>query len=222
MKFSKTLSIIPIVCIILGLFSCQASGSPGSASDTSNHFYNVSLPRISDNIVKTLKIDNMVQTIFKIDDGYYGSTFTDGKYTYYMGESKDSDMEIASTPLKYKGEQVYSWCEGKGAAYEVNYYITYCNAELILLADIDDQVSYADLDGDGNCEIIASSTGFIPGDVVIYFWDGTESGGIKSLDVVNALHAYSAYYLDECFFVTGRENGPEVQYTYSDGKFIKK
>jgi len=127
-------------------------------------------------------------------------------------------MEISLVPLQYAGQQVYSWIEVKGATSVVNHYMSFRNNELVYLAGIEGQVVYIDINVDGVNEIIASSVGALPEQVVIHFWDTSEYGTIASLDVVKALNAYSATYHEGCFYVIRKEGASEETYIYSSGK----
>jgi len=220
MKLRMILCFVLLFYILLGLSACHAAEPPYANPASSHSFLLTPFSRLSGDIANVLIVDGIEQTIFKINDYNYGSTFAIGGQTYYIGESISPNMEINVAPLQYMGQPVYSWIEVRGAASGVNHYLSFRNEEPVYLAGIEGQVSYADLDSDGNNEIIAAITGALPSQVVIYFWDGSEYGKITSLNVAEALNAYSAVYKEGCFFVTEKEGADEEAYIYFNRKFI--
>ena len=220
MKHKMLLCDILIVISILGLCSCKSAMPLNNESKSlSSDFLLKPFLRLSDDIVNDLSIDEIGQKIFKIDNHCYGSTFVYKDFCYYIGESLSPDMVIAVTPLQYAGRSVYSWIETQGAASAVCHYLSFRDGEPVYLTGIEGQVTYVDLDNDGKNELIASTVGSLPTQVTIYFWDESEYGKTESLDVAEALNAYSATYQEGYFIVTKGEGMPEEKYTYTDGKF---
>jgi hypothetical protein len=217
-KFRLTRYVIALV--LFALTACNAAETTGTFAAPNVNFKLTPLPRLSGDTVSTVTVDDMEQSIFKIDDSCYGSLLNYESFTYYLGESLAPNMEIVSVPLQYMGQPVYSWVESRGAASALNHYISFRYGEPVYLYGIEGQVSYADLNGGGLPEIIASSVGSLPPQVVIYFWDDSEYGTITSLNVAETLKAYAAVYRDERFWVSEKEGAPEKAYIYSEGKLI--
>lgn len=141
---------------------------------------------------------------------------------YFLGESLSANMQLTRTPLLFNGVSVYSWIEVRGAAYGCTRFMAIYDEEPLSLIDLDGQVSYYDFDADGKMEIVVTSTGFIPSQVSIVIWDGSEFGGVESINVNATLSVYSSRYRNGYIYVRVSEKSlEEVQYTFDEKGFNK-
>lgn len=186
--------------------------------------------RITDEVVATYTVDSFEQEVYRIDEYHFGSFLSYNGMKYVLGESMSAEMLLQKTPLVFCGTDVYSWVEVKGAAYSVTRFLTIYNNEPIQVLSLEGQVLYHDFDGDGKVELVVSSTGSIPSQLSIMFWDEKvvsgeeEYNGTLSIDVNSAIgeHAFSVRYDEGYIYAHSGENGTdEVQYTFDGKRFIK-
>lgn len=185
---------------------------------------------ITDEIVATYIVDVFEQEVYHIDEHLFGSFLSYNGMKYVLGKSMSAEMLLQKTPLVFSGADVYSWVEVRGAAYSVTQFLALYNNEPIQVLTLDGQVLYHDFDGDGKAELVVSSTGSIPSQLSIVFWDEEiisekeEYNGTLSINVNSAIgkDAFNVRYDDGYFYAhSGRNGADEVKYTFDGKQFIK-